>query len=410
MKDINLNDYYYDLPQDRIAQYPVSERDLSQLLIYKGDKISKDMFRNLDDHLPSDSLLVFNNTRVIRARILFMKPTGAAIEILCLEPLLPLEYELSFGSKEPVEWKCIIGNLKKWKNGKILTTFNHKDQQYNLTAEKICPEGEAWRIRFTWSSTGISFAEVIEATGHIPLPPYINRDDEVSDITRYQTIYSTTNGSVAAPTAGLHFTNHVFEKIKEKGIRSAEVTLHVGAGTFQPIKVKNISDHEMHCEHLYVTDKTIEELIENHDRIIAIGTTTVRTLESLYWLGSKLANNSSGYTDNLILGQWEPYNIVSTVPVKESLETLLNYIRERKDSFLQASTSIMIIPGYRFRMINGILTNFHQPRSTLLLLISAWTGKNWKEIYKYAMENNFRFLSYGDSSLLLREQGYSSSQ
>jgi len=402
MKDIDLNDYDYDLPYERIAQHPVNERDMSQLLVFDGNKIFIDIFRNINDYLPSDSLLVFNNTRVIRARILFRKETGASIEVLCLEPLSPFEYELSFSSREPVEWKCIIGNIKKWKCGIIITAFIYNDQQYNLTAERLQPEGEAWRIRFNWDCSELSFGEVIEATGHIPLPPYINREDEAEDIIRYQTVYSSIKGSVAAPTAGLHFTNHVFEKFNEKGIKSVEVTLHVGAGTFQQVRSKNISGHKMHCEHFFVTSKTIELLLDNQGKIIPVGTTSVRTLESLYWLGVKLLNNLPGSKSELTLGQWEVYDMETNVSVKESMEALLNHLRERNLSCLHASTSIIIIPGYDFRMVDGMITNFHQPRSTLLLLISAWIGNNWKKNYRFALENGFRFLSYGDCSLLFR--------
>lgn len=401
MKDINLADYDYNLPDDRIARYPVNERDMSQLLVYKERNISKDIFRNIDNYLPADSLLVFNNTRVIRARILFRKETGASIEVLCLEPLSPCDYELSFASNEPVEWKCIIGNLKKWKNGKIITSFNYNDQQYNLTAEKVRPEGEAWRVRFIWNCPLISFGDVIETVGHIPLPPYINREDEAEDIARYQTVYSRIKGSVAAPTAGLHFTNRVFEKLKEKGTKSVEITLHVGAGTFQPVKAQNISDHEMHCEHFFVTAETIISILENPGKIIPVGTTSVRTLESLYWLGVMLINNPTGLNRDLSLGQWDAYNMKSPAPVKESLEALLNLMKASGISCLHASTSIMIVPGYKFKMINGLITNFHQPHSTLLLLISALIGEKWKEVYGFALNNNFRFLSYGDCSLLL---------
>ncbi len=402
MKDINLRDFDYHLPSDRIAQYPVSERDGSMLLIYKGNKISKDTFRSVSKYLPSGSLLVFNNTRVIRARILFRKESGASVEILCLEPLSPFEYELSFGSREPVEWKCIVGNLKKWKSGILSTIFVHNGQKYELSAEKIQSEGDAWRIRFKWNSDLLSFGQVLEATGHIPLPPYICREDETDDITRYQTIYSRVKGSVAAPTAGLHFTNRVFEKLTEKGINSVEITLHVGAGTFQPVKADFISGHEMHCEHFYLTAKTIEVLLENSGKIIPVGTTSVRTLESLYWLGVKLKHIPSSSVKELSLGQWEAYDLEEEITVKESLEILLNFLKDTSSSSIHASTSLMIIPGYKFRMTDGIITNFHQPRSTLLLLISAWTGNSWKDIYSYALENGFRFLSYGDSSLLLR--------
>ena len=402
MREIDLNEYLYDLPIERIAQYPAIERDMSQLLVVKDNHISKDIFRNITDHLPSDSLLVFNNTRVIRARILFLKETGAVIEVFCLEPLNPSDYELSFSSREPVEWKCIIGNLKKWKSGKLKTPFIYNNNQYYLTAERIQPEGEAWRVLFKWNSNEISFSEVIEATGHIPLPPYIGREDEESDNHRYQTVFSRIKGSVAAPTAGLHFTDNVFEKFKEKGIKSVEVTLHVGAGTFKPIKSKNISDHEMHCEHFFVSKETIELLLENQGKIIPVGTTSVRTLESLYWLGVKIIHDPSVHGTELALGQWEPYETETNNTVRESMAALLNLMKEKNLSYLYASTNIMIIPGYKFQMINGMVTNFHQPASTLLLLISAWTGKAWHDIYKFALENDFRFLSYGDCSLLFR--------
>ncbi len=402
MREIDLNDYDYDLPESRIAQHPVNERDLSQLLIYNHDIISKDIFRNLSSYLPSDTLLVFNNTRVIRARIFFHKDSGAKIEVLCLEPLTPPEYELSLSSEDSVEWKCIIGNLKKWKSGFLKTPFIYNNKQYILKAEKIQAEKEAWRIRFSWDCKGISFGKILDLSGHIPLPPYINRDDEVNDLDRYQTIYSSMSGSVAAPTAGLHFTNKVLEGLKAKGIKSTEVTLHVGAGTFQPVKSQDIYDHEMHCEHFYVTANTLETLLKNEGKIIAVGTTSVRTIESLYWLGVKLINSPSGSSSELTLEQWEVYNMKRDVLFKDSLEALLNFMKDRTLSFIHASTSIMIVPGYNFMMINGIITNFHQPKSTLLLLISAWIGDDWKKTYKFALENNFRFLSYGDCSLFFR--------
>ena len=402
MKDIDINDYDYDLPPEYIAQYPVNERDKSQLLIYRDDDIVKDTFRNIDEYLPPDSLLVFNNTRVIRARILFHKETGAVIEILCLEPLSPSDYSLSFSSKESVEWKCLIGNLKKWKSGILTVPFEHKSNQFNLYAERLQTEDEAWRIRFSWNSPEISFGEVIEATGHIPLPPYINREDETEDIERYQTVYSSIKGSVAAPTAGLHFTGNVFEKLKTRGIKSVELTLHVGAGTFQPVKATNIFDHEMHSEHFFINKKTIEIILEHHGKIIAVGTTSVRTLESIYWLGVRLIKNPAENFPDFSLGQWEAYRMETDYSVEQSLGALLKYLNEMNLSYLHASTSIMIVPGYKFRMTGGMITNFHQPRSTLLLLISAWTGNRWKDIYTFALENRFRFLSYGDSSLLLR--------
>jgi S-adenosylmethionine:tRNA ribosyltransferase-isomerase len=402
MRNIDIKEYDYDLPADRIAQYPASERDMSQLLVYRNNTIAKDTFNKIDEYLPPDSLLIFNNTRVIRARILFHKKTGAEIEVLCLEPLVPFDYALSFSSKDPVVWKCIVGNLKKWKSGILETTFNNNGKTFSLFAERLKSSGEALQIKFSWDYPIFTFGEVIKATGHIPLPPYINRNDEAEDNERYQTVYSRISGSVAAPTAGLHFTESVFGKIRARGIKTAELTLHVGAGTFKPVKAKNIQDHEMHCEHFSVEAGIINLLIKNQDNIIPVGTTSVRTLESLYWLGVKLIHNPSEKTENLLLGQWEAYELPKSVPVTDSLKALLDFMKERKSKCIQAATSIMIVPGYEFRMAKGIVTNFHQPRSTLLLLISAWTGHRWREIYTFALENRFRFLSYGDSSLLLK--------
>ena len=404
MKNITINDYNYDLPENRIAQYPVRERDNSRLLLFDGQNISSDVFRNIDRYIPIDSLLVFNNTRVIRARLLFQKPSGANIEVFCLEPISPAVYESSFSSKSPVEWKCIVGNLKKWKTGVLILRFIVNNEEYDLIAEKVSSYGEAWRIRFGWNNDDLSFGEVIQASGHIPLPPYINREDSNEDSERYQTIYSVVKGSVAAPTAGLHFTEYVFDRLSEKGIRKTDITLHVGAGTFQPVRARQISDHDMHSEHFFVTIDTIYDLIKNQGRIIAVGTTSVRTLESLYWLGVKIISKSkNGLTGNTI-DQWDPYenDIDNNLPVKDSMTALADYMVKNKLTVLDASTRIMIIPGYKFRMINGMITNFHQPQSTLLLMISAWTGNSWRKIYKYALDNGFRFLSYGDSSLLFK--------
>jgi S-adenosylmethionine:tRNA ribosyltransferase-isomerase len=400
MKNIKNTDFDYELPENRIAQYPVKKRDNSKLLLYNGKTISSDLFRNLDRYIPADSLLVFNNTRVIRARLLFRKKSGAQIEIFCLEPLSPPDYETSFASKSPVEWKCIIGNLKKWKTGAVSLKFRPGDTEYELCAEKICPEGEAWRIRFNWNSTRLSFSEVIETSGHIPLPPYISRENEKEDDSRYQTVYSSVKGSVAAPTAGLHFTQDLLDRLPEKGVKSVNVTLHVGAGTFQQVRARHISDHKMHCEHFSVTKETIGELLENHGRIIAVGTTSVRTLESLYWLGVKTADGSISNLNDLQIDQWEPYHNDRGIAVEKALTALSDLMTRHNCQTISASTKIIIIPGYKFRMITGMITNFHQPRSTLLLLISAWTGSDWHKIYSYALEKNFRFLSYGDSSLL----------
>ncbi len=397
---INIEDYFYELPPERIAQYPVKERDGSKLLLYNKGKISHDIFRNIDGYLNSDSLVVFNNTRVIRARLLFWKETGAAIEIFCLEPLLPSDYEKSFGSVNPVEWKCIIGNLKKWKGGTIALKFFFKGKEHELKAEKVSPEGDAWRIRFSWDNAGMSFSEVMEAAGHIPLPPYVKREDESEDNIRYQTVYSRIRGSVAAPTAGLHFTQEVISAIMKKDIKSAELTLHIGAGTFKPVKTNDISKHEMHCEHFFVTRELIKELLIHQGRIIAVGTTSVRTLESLYWLGAGLISDPEE-NDDLTIGQWHPYIKSGDVTLQESMQALLNLMKRKGTGLLHGSTTMMIVPGYRFRVINGIITNFHQPGSTLLLLIAAYAGKDWKQIYDYALTNGFRFLSFGDGSLLI---------
>jgi S-adenosylmethionine:tRNA ribosyltransferase-isomerase len=401
MRNIDINDYDYDLPLDRIAQYPVSERDGSQLLIYKDSHISKDVFRNISRYLPSDSLLVFNNTRVIRARLLFRKESGANIEILCLEPLQPSNYSSSFGSKDSVEWKCIIGNLKKWKSGRLVTSFIYNNEYHKLFAEKLQDQGETVNIRFSWTAD-MSFGEVIEHTGHIPLPPYINRSDEQIDSIRYQTVYSSIDGSVAAPTAGLHFTDKVFAEIQSRGITKAELTLHVGAGTFKPIKSNNVLNHEMHCEHFSIDKKTIELIGDFKGNIIPVGTTSVRTLESIYWLGIKLLKKTDDLSEGFSLKQWESYDLPGTTSVKESMRAISEYLDKENLTSLRASTSIIIVPGYKFKIISGIITNFHQPRSTLLLLISAFTGMKWKELYIFALNNNFRFLSYGDSSLLLK--------
>lgn len=399
---INIKDYYYVLPEERIAQFPLKERDSSSLLIYNKGTISKDFFRNITNYLPEDSLLVFNNTRVIRARLLFRKESGANIEILCLEPLYPADYDSSLSSSNTVEWKCIIGNLKKWKGGSVTIPFEHNGKPYRLYAQKVRSEGEAWRIMFRWQPGDICFGEVIDSAGHIPLPPYIKREDNPEDYIRYQTIYSKIRGSVAAPTAGLHFTKKVLDDIIKKNINSVELTLHVGAGTFQPVRQNNILKHEMHREHFCISKETIETLVKNEGKIISVGTTSVRTLESIYWLGVKCSEKDFHKKESYFVSQWEPYLKKNEITFKESLDALLNVMKSQGMSVLSASTEIMIIPGYKFRTMKGMITNFHQPGSTLLLLVAAFTGEDWKNIYSFAYENNFRFLSYGDSSLLIK--------
>ncbi|NLV19307.1 MAG: S-adenosylmethionine:tRNA ribosyltransferase-isomerase [Bacteroidetes bacterium] len=401
-RNIDINEYEYNLPEDRIAQYPAEKRDHSMLLVHKNGKIRSDKFTNIYKYLPPDTMLVFNNTRVIRARILFRKKTGSSIEIFCLEPILPATYDQSLGSHTAVEWKCLVGNLKKWKTGTLSTSFFFNNKEFKLNAEKIRPSGQAMIIRFSWEPEETSFGRVIESVGHIPLPPYVKRDDDEHDYLRYQTVFSAIDGSVAAPTAGLHFTKDLLDKIVSKGILCTELTLHTGAGTFRPVKTNDLSLHEMHCEHYIITRKLIELLLENRNKVIACGTTSVRTLESIYWLGIKLLSDPGSSGLPLFTDQWEPYGNNSDITVEESLKTVLRLFHEKNCQEINASTKLMIIPGYEFRMITGMITNFHLPKSTLLLLLSAWTGPEWKKIYKFALENNYRFLSYGDGSLLMK--------
>lgn len=401
---INIEDYNYNLPVEKIAQYPVANRDESKLLLYINSKIGEDIFRNIHNYIPENSLLVFNNTKVIRARLIFRKSTGALIEILCIEPYSPGDYESSFSSTNPVVWKCIIGNLKKWKGGILSYTTSCLGRQVTINAERLKSEGETCLVNFSWNIKGMTFSEIIESLGHIPLPPYIAREDNEEDGIRYQTVYSSTEGSVAAPTAGLHFTDELLQNINRKGIKSVAITLHVGAGTFKPVKTGNIWHHEMHTEHFFVSYATLEKILESKGRIIAVGTTSIRAMESLYWLGVKIIHNPGLGPDELSVEQWLPYETGSEADMEESLRALQIYMIKNSMTELHALTKIMIIPGYKFMVINGMITNFHQPSSSLLLLISAWTGENWKELYNYALNNGFRFLSYGDSSLLLREK------
>jgi S-adenosylmethionine:tRNA ribosyltransferase-isomerase len=401
IKDIDISDYNYILPEERIAQYPVKNRDLSKLLVYKNKQITDTLFCNIADHLKTDHLLVFNNTKVVRARLNFKKETGSAIEIFCIEPINPSDYEKSFSAKGHVIWKCIVGNLKKWKKGILKQQFHSDGIICTLWAERLCQENDAWEILFSWDCQDLTFASVLEGAGHIPLPPYINRKDNTEDSDRYQTIYAQVNGSVAAPTAGLHFTEKVFDKLRLKRIKKADITLHVGAGTFQPVKTQMISEHKMHCEHFIIDIKTVEQIFESLGKVIAVGTTSVRTLESLYWIGVKLLEGKS-FKGEISVEQWEPYNSVSSHSAENALKALIDFMINDERPTIEASTSIIIVPGYEFSVINGIITNFHQPCSTLLLLVSAWTGSRWKDIYKYALDKDFRFLSYGDSSLLFR--------
>ena len=401
-KSIKIEDYNYNLPDNRIAKYPKNNRDASKLLIYKNTNISNDNFSNILSYLPPKSTLVFNNTKVIQARLKFEKETGAKIEIFCLEPITPSDYALAFQEKEKTSWKCIVGNSKKWKSGKLFKSINIDNKNIEISAERIEKFDSAQLIEFTWNNKDISFGELLDAMGRTPIPPYLNRDSEDIDTKRYQTVYSKHKGSVAAPTAGLHFTDKIIENLKDNDIDIEEITLHVGAGTFRPVKSETIDQHEMHTEHFIVTRKTIEAILNNIDNIISVGTTSIRTLESLHWIGVKIMSNYNISSDKISISQWEAYQLNQEIEVKESLKAIINYLNRNELEKLITSTQIMIYPGYKFKVINGMITNFHQPKSTLLLLIAAFIGDKWKNVYKYAMDNDFRFLSYGDSSILLR--------
>ena len=398
METISISEYDYLLPDEKIAKYPLDNRELSGLLVYNKGKITNNTFSDLHQFIPENSLLVFNNTRVIQARLQFKKQTGAEIEIFCLEPSEPADYYQSFQQNQTCTWKCLIGNSKKWKEGTISLLFNKNDLTIELKAERIADYGEWQQIKFSWNNSNISFGEILEIVGKTPIPPYLHRDSENIDKSRYQTIYSLQNGSVAAPTAGLHFTPAVFERLENKNIKPCGITLHVGACTFRPVKEENAALHVMHTEHFFVKKDVLEQLLKFENNITAVGTTSMRTLESIYHIGTKIVKKQ----DNpFFIGQWEVYNS-DEISVKQSIESLLNYCITQNCTEIAASTQIMIVPDYKFKMVQRLITNFHQPKSTLLLLIAAFTGKDkWKGIYNHALENNYRFLSYGDSSLLI---------
>ncbi len=403
MKKILIEDYNYPLTDERIAKYPLAERDHSKLLLYQNGDISEDIFSNIGDHLSPDTLLVYNNTRVIQARLIFHKQSavgegelqGARIEVFCLEPLLPHDYQLNLSSPAPVVWKCLVGNLKKWKQGSLKMLVSMPDGKgVTLTAERLSTMGNTHEVRFAWSDPQLSFAEIIDAAGELPIPPYLNRRTEESDKTTYQTVYSRIKGSVAAPTAGLHFTQKVLTDLRQRGIHTTELTLHVGAGTFQPVKTADANEHLMHNEIIVVPRQTIADLIDNLGHICAVGTTSMRTLESLYYIGL--------HPENPFVEQFEPYSQSYTTSTADALRNLLRHLDETHQEQLYAETRIMIEPGFQFRLVDRLITNFHQPKSTLLLLVSAFVGDDWRAIYDYALTHDFRFLSYGDSSLLYR--------
>lgn len=401
LQQIKIEDYHYNLPDERIAKYPLTQRDASKLLVYQAGEISQSRFRHLSSFLPEQSLLVSNNTKVIRARMEFYKETGARIEIFCLEPHEPSDYNLSFSQSRSCSWYCIVGNLKKWKSGTLSKKVLINSRSSLLTVEKLEAHGDEQIIRFSWDNPALSFSEILEHEGNIPIPPYLNREAEAKDLETYQTIYSRHKGSVAAPTAGLHFTSGVFESLSNKKIKSHEVTLHVGAGTFKPVKSELIREHAMHAEHFIINAQTIPVLLEHLGNITAVGTTTVRTLESLYWLGVKILSGVEISVEQMHLGQWEAYQLEAKYSVEEALQALHGHFLASGKDYVMASTAIMIAPGYSFKLIDRLITNFHQPKSTLLLLIGAFIGSDWTKVYEFAMANDFRFLSYGDSCLMI---------
>lgn len=417
-KHIRIDDYNYCLPDERIAKFPLKERDHSKLLVYNKGKLSDDVFYNLPQYLPKGALMVFNNTRVIQARMHFRKETGALIEVFLMEPAQPVDYEQMFQSTARCSWLCMIGNLKKWKDGALKRDFEIKGHKLTLSAtmdrSKTIEKsgGTNYWVDFEWDAAEVNFAEILDAVGELPIPPYLNRKTEESDKTTYQTVYSKIKGSVAAPTAGLHFTDKVLKDIDAHGITRDEVTLHVGAGTFKPVKTEEIEGHKMHSEYIVVHRHTFERLLQHEGNAIAVGTTSVRTLESLYYIGVKILRNPNATEEELSVEQWEPYDlphdeaglvVVDGKPVQacDSIKAILDYLDRDGLEALHTSTRIIIAPGYVYKIVKMLVTNFHQPKSTLLLLVSAFLKGDWRVVYDYALSHGFRFLSYGDANLLI---------
>lgn len=399
IKNISIDEYDYPLPEDRIAKYPLAERDASKLLVLKNGEIQATQFKYIGEFLPEKALLVFNETKVIRARLQFRKETGSHIEIFCLEP--EQDYQIAFSSPSPVRWKCLVGNSKRWRDGVLQMKLSAQGQEVTLSAERVERNDQYSEIEFSWTPNAIPFASVLEAAGEIPLPPYLHRDAEPEDRDRYQTVFARYDGSVAAPTAGLHFTKPLLEQLKANGFELDEVTLHVGAGTFRPVATPTIGEHAMHSETVIVRKSLIQNLI-NHlgGNIIPIGTTSTRTLESLYWIGMMLHEGGMALRD-LHVSQWYPYESHPDLSTREALQLIIDYLDRHQLTRLEANTALMIAPSYQMRVITGLITNFHQPKSTLLLLVSALIGDRWKGAYQFALDNGFRFLSYGDSCLFL---------
>ena len=406
IRNIKISDFTYTLPDEKIAKYPLPERDSSRLLIYKDSQIAGSEFSLLPEHLPENSLLIFNNTRVIHARLHFRKVSGAIIEIFCLSPYEPEDYVINFQQRGECSWTCMIGNARKWKDEVLSMEIDINGVGVTINAQKVPESDKSTKnnsdvsVKFTWDNESFTFSELLEVAGKLPIPPYLNRPAEEKDDETYQTLYSQVEGSVAAPTAGLHFTPEVMDRLASKGIQTAEVTLHVGAGTFKPVKSEVIAGHEMHTEFISVPKETIEKIINHTGDLIVVGTTSMRTVESLYYIGKKLRDNIDIESCNLSVNQWDPYEEEESVNPFIALRFILDYLEQTGQDQLISATSLMIVPGYIFHYPDAMITNFHQPQSTLLLLVSAFAGDDWQNIYEYALNNNFRFLSYGDSSLL----------
>lgn len=403
-KHIRISEFNYPLPDERIAKFPLPVRDQSKLLLYRHGEVTEDIFTSLPDYLPANSLMIFNNTKVIQARLHFHKETGALIEVFCLEPIQPNDYALNFQQTEHAAWLCMIGNLKKWKEGALKREITVKGKPLTLTAERGACHGTSHWVDFRWNNPEITFADILEVFGELPLPPYLNRETQESDKETYQTVYSKIKGSVAAPTAGLHFTPRVLDALREKGVALEELTLHVGAGTFKPVKSEEIEGHEMHTEYISVNRSTLEKLVAHEGKAIAVGTTSVRTLESLYHIGVTLLHNPNATEEDLHVKQWQPYETAletAATPAVDALQAIIAYLDRHHMETLHSSTQIIIAPGYEYRIVKAMVTNFHQPQSTLLLLVSAFLHGDWRKIYDYALAHDFRFLSYGDSSLLI---------
>lgn len=400
-KHIKISEYNYPLPDERIAKFPLAVRDQSKLLVYRHGEVSEDTFTALPEYLEQGELMIFNNTKVIQARLHFRKETGALIEVFCLEPIQPNDYVLSFQQTKKCSWLCMIGNLKKWKEGALSRMVDVKGKQVTLTATRSECRGTSHWVDFEWNDDSITFADLLEVVGELPIPPYLNRDTQESDKETYQTVYSKIKGSVAAPTAGLHFTERVLQALDAHGIDREELTLHVGAGTFKPVKSEEIEGHEMHTEYISVNKRTIEKLIAHGGHAIAVGTTSVRTLESLYYIGVAISHNPDANQEELHVQQWMPYEEKNGIGTIQALQHILDYLNRHHMETLHTSTQIIIAPGYEYKIVKKMVTNFHQPQSTLLLLVSAFVKGDWRKIYDYALEHDFRFLSYGDSSLLI---------